>query len=394
MARADNQEDGDARGGGADRRRRVARFFAALLLLVVMASGGGAGAVATATATATALSHGPRTQREIALTFDDGVSPANCRRILAELVEQDVPATFFPMAEAIRLDPAFWLLVAAAGDPVGDHTVTHPHMPTLSYTAQLRQMTDSRAVVQTATGRPMLDVFRPPYGEYDATTLAAAAAAGFPTLLTWDTSDRDTSPLGSVAHMLAAAEQGTNGSVVLLHCGPNATPYLLPDVIAFYRRHGFRFVTVAELLGIAWQPGPTAKLTAAQILGGLSPLPPQPRGGLVVGIGGGLPPGASPLALSGSGSPAPITSPSTAPSAATSTASSATPIMTIPASSPSPSSAPEASETPTSPASSLDPGPANLGIGTSTAVVLALGGLAILIALLAATATALRRRRR
>ncbi|MFI5199218.1 MAG: hypothetical protein ACHQXL_02465, partial [Candidatus Limnocylindrales bacterium] len=33
------------------------------------------------------VSHGDRAEHEIALTFDDGVSPANCRRILAILVE-------------------------------------------------------------------------------------------------------------------------------------------------------------------------------------------------------------------------------------------------------------------------------------------------------------------
>jgi peptidoglycan/xylan/chitin deacetylase (PgdA/CDA1 family) len=253
--------------------------------------------------------------KTIALTFDDGASPENCRRILAELVAQGVPATFFPVANLIRLDPAFWRLLARAGYPIGDHTLTHPHMPRLGYTAQLRELTEARAIVEATIGRPLLDVFRPPYGEYDAATRAAAAAAGFPTMLVWDTSDRDTSPRGTVAEMLTAAEQGMNGSVMLLHCGPNATPYLLPDVIAFYRRRGFRFVTVPKLLGIAWSPGPTASVSADEILAGLSPLPSTPVGGTVLDANGKLdpPPSSSPSLPTATPSPLPSSAASVLP---------------------------------------------------------------------------------
>jgi hypothetical protein len=87
-----------------------------------------------------------------------------------------------------------------------------------------------------------------------------------------------------------AAEQGTNGSVVLMHCGPNVTPYLLPDVIASYRARGFRFVTVAQLLGVPWSAGPTRVVTPKEILRGLAPLPAGPLGGPVTGPHGYVPP--------------------------------------------------------------------------------------------------------
>ncbi|MFL5681490.1 MAG: polysaccharide deacetylase family protein [Chloroflexota bacterium] len=275
-----------ARSGRLDIAARGTGAASVAALLALLLVGGAHPAAAGGPPGARVASHGSRAAKTIALTFDDGASPANCRRILAELVTADVPATFFPISAAIRLDPAFWQLVAEAGYPIGDHTVSHPHMPRLGYAAQLRQMTESRATIKSAIGRPMLDVFRPPYGEYDAVTGAAAAAAGFRTLLLWDTSDRDTSPRGTVAEMQAAAEQGTNGSVVLLHCGPNATPYLLPNVIAFYRSHGFRFVTIPELLGVSWRAGSTGPVTADEILAGLAPLPPSSKGGTLIDIDG------------------------------------------------------------------------------------------------------------
>jgi peptidoglycan/xylan/chitin deacetylase (PgdA/CDA1 family) len=286
--------------------RRAASVIAALL--VVLLGTGGIPNAGAASPTARVVNHGSRAMRTVALTFDDGASPENCRRILAELVARGVPATFFPMADAMRLDPAFWRLVARAGYPVGDHTLTHPHLPRLGYRAQLRELTESRALVESIIGRPMLRVFRPPYSEYDGATRAAAWAAGFPTLLLWDTSDRDTSRRGTVAEMLTAAERGTNGSVVLLHCGPNATPYLLPDLIAFYLRRGFRFVTVAKLLGLAWSPGPTVSLSPNEILGGLSPLPSSPVGGPIVDTNGSLDPSPSMSPTFRTGTPSPVPS--------------------------------------------------------------------------------------
>ncbi len=235
------------------------------------------------------VSHGDPTDHEIALTFDDGVSPANCRRILAILVDEVVPATFFPLAEAMRLDPAFWRLVGQAGYPVGNHTLTHPQMPGLDLAAQVQQIETARVLEESILGRPALDVFRPPYGAYDAATLSAASIAGYPTVLTWSQSDRDTSPTGHEPAMLAAAELGGNGSIVLLHCGPNATPYLLRPLIEFYRAAGYRFVTIPEMLGIPWNPGPTARVSPSQILDGLTPLPPSSSGGPITGPNGWTP---------------------------------------------------------------------------------------------------------
>lgn len=257
------------------------------------------------------VSHGPRTAPVVALTFDDGTNPANCRRLVATLLEEDVPATFLPKAQAMRLDPAFWRLVADAGYPIGNHTLTHPELPPLSYAAQEAEITGARQLAESITGRPMLRVFRPPYGAYDATTLAAAGAAGFPTVLLWDTSDRDTSPLGTLPEMLASGEAGRNGSVVLLHCGPDTTPWLLPSLIAAYRARGFRFVTIPQLLGVAWSAGgPITRPTVATVLGDLPLLPPL-----------------SPRQLAGF-SPSPGTGGSAAPSGSGAPLSSATPAST------------------------------------------------------------------
>jgi peptidoglycan/xylan/chitin deacetylase (PgdA/CDA1 family) len=222
---------------------------------------------------ATVYRHGPQSSKTIALTFDDGWNIVACQSILDTLRAQRVPATFFPYSSAMTMhsgSPAFWRSVAAAGYPIADHSQTHPNMASLSYDAQLAQLQNSAAAVLSITGVPVLPVFRPPGGNYNADTLAAAAAAGFGTVLLWDTSDNDTAT-SDIGAEIAAAEKGVDGSVVLMHCGPSTTPTVVPDVIAYYRALGFTFVTVADMFGIPYAgppisfgPGqPAPKSTAA-----------------------------------------------------------------------------------------------------------------------------------
>jgi peptidoglycan/xylan/chitin deacetylase (PgdA/CDA1 family) len=194
--------------------------------------------------------HGDRAERVVALTFDDGYNVAACGAILAILERDEVPATFFPVGEAVSWHPAFWRRVDADGYPIADHSLTHPFMTRLSYGGQLAQLVDSRRLIGGILGHPMTLLFRPPYGAADATTLAAAQAAGFAAVVYWDTSAADTSLRGTPAEMIADAERGRNGSIILLHCGPAVTPRILPAIIAWYRAAGYGFRTVPELLGL------------------------------------------------------------------------------------------------------------------------------------------------
>jgi peptidoglycan/xylan/chitin deacetylase (PgdA/CDA1 family) len=241
-------------------RRPLARSAAAAALLAVLVVATTATAAA-ADGAARVLRHGPRTEKVVALTFDDGWGRDASARILAVLVAEKVPATFFPYALAVRANPTLWRRVAAAGFPIGNHSWSHPSMPTLTRHEMEWQIAASRRLIESVTGVPMLRVFRPPYGHYDRRVLEAAAAQGFPTVLLWDASAGDTGLGPSQASVIRGATAGRNGSVVLLHAARAVTAGALRDIIRSYRSRGFRFVTVPELLGAAapWpSPSPSA----------------------------------------------------------------------------------------------------------------------------------------
>ena len=276
-------------------------------------------------ASATVYSHGPRGNKSIALTFDDGWNVGACQSIFNTLRSQHVAATFFPYSDALTMhgnSAAFWRSVAAAGYPIADHSQTHPNMTTLSYTAQVAQLQNSAAKVLSVTGVPVLPIFRPPGGSYNADTLRAAAATGFNTVLLWDTSDEDTATT-DIRQEIADAEKGSNGAVILMHCGPATTPSVVPSVIAYYRAKGFNFVTVGQMFGVPYA-GPPMSFAPG-------PIPPIPT----------LPPAPTKAptpkpTVAPTATPTPTETPTAAPTASPSPTATPSPIMT-------PSPAPSAS---------------------------------------------------
>ncbi len=194
---------------------------------------------------------GPRTQKVIALTFDDGYSATQTLAILRILRDEQVMATFFPYARAVAASPSAWRQVAAAGYPIGNHTYSHVNLTHLSSAGVISELTSARSTIAHITGRREPAIMRPPYGAYSTATRHAAALAGYPTVAMWDIDTRDWSGISS-STIVSRAIAGTNGSIVLMHAGPANTPGALRRIIASYRSRGYRFVTVPQLLGIAW----------------------------------------------------------------------------------------------------------------------------------------------
>ena len=156
-----------------------------------------AAAAPSGSTTARILSHGDRSKRVLALTIDDGWSPERVRQLFDILQQKNVAATFMPYARAMAADRPLWRRIAAAGYPIGNHTTTHPFLSRLPFAQQLSEIATAKAMAEDITGRPTIRAFRPPYGDYNQSVTNAAVQAGFPTVILWDTSDRDTSRQGT-----------------------------------------------------------------------------------------------------------------------------------------------------------------------------------------------------
>ncbi len=220
------------------RRRSTLAALPLMLLALVFA----AGPVSAATSV---IYNGSRDYRTIALTFDDGYYPTSVQSILDTLRREGVKATFFPTSQAVKSYPTVWRRVAAAGYPIGNHTVNHPNLTRLSYSSIVYQITASRTTIQQVTGYRQIPFVRPPYGAWNSTVVRAAAYNGYRKVVLWDVDSQDWRR-PSKSTLIYNATRGRNGSIVLMHTLPN-TARALPSIIRFYKARGYRFVTIPQM---------------------------------------------------------------------------------------------------------------------------------------------------
>ncbi|GAA3116787.1 peptidoglycan/xylan/chitin deacetylase (PgdA/CDA1 family) [Kribbella aluminosa] len=119
------------------------------------------------------------------LTFDDGPDRVWTPRVLAMLAKHGAHATFFMLAQHSRRLPDLVDEVRAAGDAVGNHSVSHPKLTKLSPAALHAQVANG---IQSRC-------FRPPYGATDHRVLAEIRRDGLQQVL-WDVDPRDWSRPG------------------------------------------------------------------------------------------------------------------------------------------------------------------------------------------------------
>jgi peptidoglycan-N-acetylglucosamine deacetylase len=200
-------------------------------------------------APSTIYSQGSAHVPEVALTFDDGPSPYT-PQVLAVLKQYNVKATFFLWGEHVQQYPGYAQQELAAGNALGNHTWTHPHLTTLSNSAIMTELTNTQNAIKQATGyTPTL--FRPPYGEYHSNVLAVAGQVGLPSTIIWSYAplDWETPPPDVIASRVLS--NTSNGSIILLHDGGgdrSNTVAALPTIIQGLQARGLRLVTVPQIL--------------------------------------------------------------------------------------------------------------------------------------------------
>ncbi len=189
-------------------------------------------------------------RREVAIGFDDG--PATDTPAFVRMLEASrARATFFMIGEQVSPPYRATLLRELRdGDVLGDHTFTHPDLET---SGDVRgQLQKTIGVIRALTGYTPC-VFRPPYGDYDASVIDIARSLGLATV-TWNVDPSDYTQPGTGAIEQRVLSQTQPGSIIISHDGGGPRGQTLaayPTIFAKLRARGYRIVTIPELLGFA-----------------------------------------------------------------------------------------------------------------------------------------------
>ncbi|WP_309095306.1 polysaccharide deacetylase family protein [Streptomyces sp.] len=186
----------------------------ALLRRVTVLAAAMAATAAALTATATAAPPRPAAcNGYVGLTFDDGPS-GNTTRLLDALRQNGLRATMFNQGQYAAANPSLVRAQVAAGMWVGNHSYTHPHLTQLNQAQIDSEISRTQqAIANAGGGTPKL--FRPPYGETNATVKSVAARHGL-TEIIWHVDSQDWNGASTDAIVQSAARLA-NGQVILMH---------------------------------------------------------------------------------------------------------------------------------------------------------------------------------
>jgi peptidoglycan/xylan/chitin deacetylase (PgdA/CDA1 family) len=198
----------------------------------------------------------PTSERVVALTFDAGGNADGLPAILSCLADEGVRGTFFLTGQWAAAHPDGVAAIAAAGHRVGNHSVSHPHLPTLSDQEIRDEVLGAEQTIRAAGADPR-PLFRFPFGDRDDRTIAAVNDLGYVGVRwTVDTLGWQGTSQGGTAQSVTDRAVGAlqPGEIVLMHVGSNpddGTTFdadALAGMIAAMRAQGYGFVTLDALI--------------------------------------------------------------------------------------------------------------------------------------------------
>jgi peptidoglycan-N-acetylglucosamine deacetylase len=187
-------------------------------------------------------------EKVIALTFDDGPWPETTRQVLDILKSNNIKGTFFVVGQNLKNYPELGKEIVGEGHVIANHTWHHwYHFFNQQAAAfEIERTTD---LIYQVTG-VKTNLFRPPGGVMHNGLVAYARGEKYAVVM-WssDSTDYKLPPVPKLVNNVM--KDSKPGGIVLMHDGGgnrSRTVQALPEIISNFRKQGYRFVTIPELL--------------------------------------------------------------------------------------------------------------------------------------------------
>lgn len=203
------------------------------------------------------VTHGPRDQRRVALSFDDGPDPLVTPRVLDVLAGAGAHATFFVIGRSLAAQPELARRMVAEGHVLGNHSWQHSRWQNFRFSAwHMREIEHGEQAIRAAGGKPPV-LYRPPVGLKSGELGQAAYRLGL-TLVAWSLHSHDTRLPDAERIAARVLRRIRGGDIVLLHDGHDLPGRRRPHcaeavrlILAGLREKELECVTIPELLNPA-----------------------------------------------------------------------------------------------------------------------------------------------
>lgn len=198
---------------------------------------------------------------KLILTFDDGPSAEWTPQILDILEREKVPATFFVIGINAEQNIPLLKREYKDGFEIGNHTFTHSNIAEMSSSRAALEMKLTRLLIESVTGHSTI-LFRAPYNaDSEPQTYEELAPIERSRLENYLTINESIDPndwasgvtADTILQRVIRQVESTNASIILLHDAGGetrqATVDALPGIINYFKKKGYIFTTVSDLMG-------------------------------------------------------------------------------------------------------------------------------------------------
>lgn len=189
-----------------------------------------------------------RDDNKISISFDAAWGNEETDEILAILAKYNIKTTFFMTGGWVDAYPDDVKAIAAEGHDLGNHSENHKHMSQLSKKECIDEIMQVHKKVKALTGKEM-QLFRPPYGDYNDTLIKATKECGY-YCIQWDVDSLDWKDYGtdSIIKTVLNHKNLGKGSIILFHNGAKYTPAALEGIIIGLKKKGYEIVPISQLI--------------------------------------------------------------------------------------------------------------------------------------------------
>ena len=185
---------------------------------------------------------GSNIDKFIYLTFDEGYEAGYTSQILDILKANDVKATFFITSHYLNTASDLVERMINEGHIVGNHTCSHPSMPSISNEEIEKEIMQLHQAVYEKFNYEMKYI-RPPKGEFNERTLKKSLELGYKTVMwsfayfDWD--EKKQPSIENAKEMII--NNFHNGEIMLLHPNSKTNSEVLDVIIKEAKNQGYEF---------------------------------------------------------------------------------------------------------------------------------------------------------
>lgn len=194
------------------------------------------------------IQHGSRSVKKVALTFHGAGAPDFADPLLKLFKSTGTKVSVFAVGSWLVNEPAIASRIVGDGHDLGNHTMTHTQMKTISAKRVDTEISGCANELTKLIGNHGA-WFRPSGTQFSTETIRKAAIKyGYGQCISYEVDSEDFKDVSKIKMVSNVMNNVKNGSIISMHFGHKVTLDAMPTILEKLHAQGLTPVTLTELL--------------------------------------------------------------------------------------------------------------------------------------------------